>query len=435
MKLHVGCGKIYKEGFINIDAYDSTVADKIMPANDLSFSSNSIDEIESIQLIEHLGFFNAIYALSEWFRVLKPGGYLLIETPNLEVSFKKFINGGLETKKNIITWVYGVESKGMLHKLCFPEDLLEELLKKIGFIEIEKTYIEIEKDHPTIRLKCKKNQEYEFFQVIADFRKKLLNEKIVVTNHFYVAIEQEKLVDFFISKTPDFFKNKNYEVFNEIIIESAIISVEMTLIFIEVCINHKLVSKSKIKNNIETLKFLSGIKFISILEHLVKESPDIAGTQNKVFQMICNIGKQSVKKLLTDKKERSNIKASLMKLSKEYNNGKTVIFARDLLERKASVYFYRGVKEFILGNYNKAIAEIKKAIKLDRNRLLYYWNLGRIFSLNWNFSESKSSYENAIKLVKISKYKRKKKLEESLRNEMNSFSSKEHYKPVTEILD
>ena len=100
MKLNIGCGKTYKEGFINIDAFDSTVADKIMPANDLKFSSNSIDEIQSIQLIEHLGLFNAIYALSEWFRVLKPGGNLIIETPNLEKSFKNFINGDLETRKN-----------------------------------------------------------------------------------------------------------------------------------------------------------------------------------------------------------------------------------------------------------------------------------------------------------------------------------------------
>jgi len=30
MKLNIGCGKIYKEGFINIDALDSTVEDKIM---------------------------------------------------------------------------------------------------------------------------------------------------------------------------------------------------------------------------------------------------------------------------------------------------------------------------------------------------------------------------------------------------------------------
>lgn len=435
MKLNIGCGKVYKEGFINIDAYDSTVADKIMPANELRFPSNSVDKIESLQLIEHLGLFNAIYALSEWFRVLKPGGSLLIETPNLEVSFKKFINGDLETRKNILTWIYGVESKGMLHKLCFPEDLLEDQLKKIGFVDIKKTYIEIEKDHPTIRIKCKKTKDYKSFQVFADFRKKLFNEKIVDTNDFYVAIEQDKLIDFFISKINEFLKNKNYEVLDEIVTEGAIHSAIMTHAFLEECLNHKIVSKSKISKNIEILDFLVDINFLNILEHLIRESSDVAGTQNKVFQMVSKIGKQSVKKLLTEENKRSSVKTSLMKLSKECKDYKTVFFASDLLERKSSFYSYQGVKEFILGNYDKAIIKIKEAIRLDRNHVLYYWNLGKLLSLTGNSSESKSAYENAINLVRISEYKDKKKLENSLKNEMKNFSSGDHGKPVTQILN
>jgi len=435
MKLNIGCGKIYKEGFINIDAYDTTVADKIMPANNLKFPSNSVDKIESLQLIEHLGLFNAIYALSEWFRVLKPGGDLLIETPNLEKSFKKFINGDLETRKNVLTWIYGVESEGMLHKFCFPEELLEDQLKKIGFVDLKKTHIEIEKDHPTIRIKCKKTKGYKSFQVFADFRKKLLDDKIADTNDFYLAIEQEKLIDFLILKINKFLKNKNYEILDEIVIEGAVHSVVMTHAFLKECLNHKIVSKSKISKNIETLDFLININFLNILEHLIRESSDVAGTQNRVFQTVSNIGKQSVKKLLTKENKKSSVKTSLMKLSKECKDYKTVFFASDLLERKSSFYSYLGVKEFILGNYDKAITKIKEAIRLDRNHVLYYWNLGKLLSLTGNSSESKIAYKNAINLVRISRYKDKKKLEKSLKNEMNNFSSKDHGKPVTQILN
>lgn len=435
MKLNIGCGKIYKEGFINIDAYDSTVADKIMPANNLKFPSNSVDKIESLQLIEHLGLFNAIYALSEWFRVLKPGGDLLIETPNLEKSFKKFINEDLETRKNVLTWIYGVESEGMLHKFCFPEELLEDQLKKIGFVNIEKTYIEIKKDHPNIRIKCKKTKDYKTFQVFADFRKKLFNKKIVDTNDFYVAIEKEKLIDFLISKINEFLKNKNYEIIEEIVTVGAVHSVLMTRSFLKECLNHKIVSKSKISKNIEALDFLVDINFLNILEHLIRESSDVAGTQNKVFQTVSNIGKQSVKKLLTEENKRSSVKNSLMKLSKECKDYKTVFFASDLLERKSSFYSYLGLKEFILGNYDKAITKIKEAVRLDRNHVLYYWNLGKLLSLTGNSPESKIAYENAINLVRISKYKDKKKLENLLKNEMNNFSSKDHGKTVTQILN
>ncbi len=432
MKLNIGCGKKYKEGFINIDAYDSTVADKIMPAYDLKFHSNSVYEIESLQIIEHLGLFNAIYALSEWFRVLKPGGSLIIETPNLEKSFKKFISGNLKTRKNILTWIYGVESKGMLHKFCFPEELLEDQLKKIGFVDLKKTYTEIEKDHPTIKIKCKKIKYYKPFQVFADFRKKLFIEKIVDTNNFYIAIEQEKLIDLFILKINKFIKTKNYKFINGITIEGAIHSAIMTRTFLEQCLIHKIVSKNKINKNIEILDFLIKIDFINILEHLVKESSDIAGNQNKIFQTICEIGKQSVKKLLTENKNHI-VKTSLMKLSKECNDNKSVFFASNLLERKASLYFHTGIKEFILGNYDKSIKNIKEAIKFDINNVLYFWNLGRLLSLTGDSSESKKAYENAINLVKILELKNKKKLERMLRNEAENFSSINHCKPVTKI--
>ena len=114
MKLNIGCGKIYKEGFVNIDAYDSTIADMIMPANNLIFPSNSIELIESIQLMEHLGLFNAIYALSEWFRVLKPDGVLIIETPNLEKSFKKFLDG--KKASDAISFVLGFVQNSFEYK-------------------------------------------------------------------------------------------------------------------------------------------------------------------------------------------------------------------------------------------------------------------------------------------------------------------------------
>ena len=430
MKLNIGCGKIYKEGFINIDAYDSTVADKIMPANDLNFHSNSVDRIESLQLIEHLGLFDAIYAFSEWFRVLKPGAELLVETPDLEKSFKKFINGDLETRKNVLTWIYGIESEGMLHKFCFPEELLEDQLKKVGFVDIEKTYIETEKDHPFIRVKCKKIKDYKYFQLFADFRKKLLKEKIADTNNFYLAIEQEKLIDFFILKISKFVKNINNKIIDEIVTEGGIHSVKMTRYLLKECLNHKIVSKDKICKYIEVLDFLIDINFLDILQHLIKESSDVAGTQNKMFHTVCEIGKKSVDKLLTEDKG-SDVRTPLIKLSEECKGDKTIFFAKDLLEMKASIYFYQGIKEFILGNYNKAIVKIKECLKLDRNHLLYYWNMGRLLSLTNNMPESKTAYENAINLVRISDFKKKKKLEELLKNEMGKFSSKNYNKPVT----
>jgi len=435
MKLNIGCGKTYKEGFINIDAFDSTVADKIMSAGDLKFPSNTVERIEAHQLIEHFGLFQSMYVLPEWFRVLKPGGILLIETPDLEKSFKEFIEGDLEAKKNVLTWIYGLESKGMAHSFCFPADLLEMILEKTGFIEIKKSFFELEKNHPTQKIICKKTEEYKPFQVIATFRKKMISEKLVNTNEYYVTLEQEKLIDLFIEKIKEFYKNKNYEIINEIVVEGAVQNVKMTKLLLKECIYHKLVSKNKVHTHIETLDFVDSIDFPSILAHLIKESSDIAGTQNKTFQTISNIGKQSIKKLLADDAEKSNVKASLLKLAKECDASKTVFFSYDLLEREASVFSYQGIKEFIIGNYDKAIDRLKEAIRIDRNHLLYYWNLGRLFSLTGNSFEAEKAYKNAIKLVQISENIEKKNLEQTLKKEMEKFSTKIHGKPVTEVLE
>ncbi len=435
MKLNIGCGKIYKEGFINIDAFDSTVADKIMSADDLKFSSNTVERIEASQIIEHFGLMKSIYILAEWFRVLKPGGILLIETPDLVKSFKEFIEGDLETRKKVLTWIYGVESKGMMHSFCFPTDLLEMILEKTGFIVIEKSFYEKEENHPTQKIVCKKIKEYQPYQIIATFRKRLISKKIVEPQNYYITLEQEKLFDLFLEKIKQFCKEKKYEILDEIVIEGSVQNIKMTEILLEECINHKLVMKKKVNIHIETIKFLEKVDFLTILLHLIKESSDDAGTQNKIFKVVTSVGKQSVKKLLTEDAEKLNVKDSLLKLSKECVSSKTVFLSYDLLEREAADLYYYGLKEFILGNYNKAIDRIKKAISIDRNHLLYYWNLGKLLSLTRNKSEAKSNYKNAIKLVKVSKYKEKKKLEEKLKQEMINFSSKKHGKPVTEILN
>ena len=91
MKLNIGCGGNYKKGYLNVDAFHSTVADQIMQAYDLKLDDNSFDEIYMSQLIEHLGIVGSIHSLSECFRVLKPEGILIIETPDLRRSFEKYL--------------------------------------------------------------------------------------------------------------------------------------------------------------------------------------------------------------------------------------------------------------------------------------------------------------------------------------------------------
>ena len=133
MKLNIGCGKKYDPEYYNIDLYEDLVADRLMSAFNLEFADNTCEKVKAIHVLEHLSFFETIYALSEFFRVLEPYGELILETPDLEKTCQHYLKANEEQKKEILGWFYGIPHKGLQHKICFPPYLLEELLTNVGF--------------------------------------------------------------------------------------------------------------------------------------------------------------------------------------------------------------------------------------------------------------------------------------------------------------
>ena len=59
--------------------------DIVSPGDQLPLEDNSVDFVVSSHVIEH--FPDPIKALSEWYRVVKPGGYLYIIAPHKERTF------------------------------------------------------------------------------------------------------------------------------------------------------------------------------------------------------------------------------------------------------------------------------------------------------------------------------------------------------------
>jgi predicted SAM-dependent methyltransferase len=157
MKLHLGCGSVHLKGFVNIDANPDTAADLVTDALALPFADFACEEIRAYQLIEHLGYSGAVFALAEWYRLLKPGGRLVIETPDIAGSFRKFL--GAQDRKSCATvlgWIFGEESPGLQHKLLFPRDMLDELLGKAGFKVVREEEPRTYTFEPGIRLVCRK---------------------------------------------------------------------------------------------------------------------------------------------------------------------------------------------------------------------------------------------------------------------------------------
>lgn len=92
-KLHLGCGDVYKEGYLNVDISHDSRADIYLDLNEIPWvwATDSIDEITTGDCFEHLfplgkseGQMNIVAVMKECHRVLKSGGLLDIIVPTTE---------------------------------------------------------------------------------------------------------------------------------------------------------------------------------------------------------------------------------------------------------------------------------------------------------------------------------------------------------------
>jgi len=93
MKLHIGCGKNIKEGYVNIDGYVEGPEIVNMSILDMKYEDNSVDEILAEHLFEHIPYKDEEQLFKECFRLLKKGGKLIVETPDMEWLCEHFLNG------------------------------------------------------------------------------------------------------------------------------------------------------------------------------------------------------------------------------------------------------------------------------------------------------------------------------------------------------
>jgi predicted SAM-dependent methyltransferase len=433
MKLNLGCGGDYKKGYLNVDAFDSTVADKIMSSTDLKLAANTADEILVSQLIEHLGIAGSIYSLSECFRVLKPKKQLIIETPDLQQSFERYTSGGREARKNLLPWIYGVDTPGMTHRFCYPLDLLEETLQKMSFTNIKKEYVEFDKYQPTLRVTCEKPADYQIYQIVSFFRKNLFKKKIVNLDDQLTALEQEELIEFFTVETDLFKKTNDHEHIKKILLEGAIRSPTMTSMFLKELSKQNMISKKMSENYLDTLRFLADVDFPNVLLKILKQTPDFVGEQEKLFKTICSMGTKTIEKL-SQKGEKDDVIINLKKLSKEIKSREKIVFlSQKLIMLKANRLFQIGAKQFSIGRYKEATSSFTESTNLYRDQILTYWNLARLLLLKRKNQEASYHYTNALKLLDIFDYDNKMCIKTFLEQEIASHNVKNCSEPITSL--
>lgn len=165
VKLHLGCGNEHLDGYINIDVQPSKFTDEVSDCTKLSnYADNSVDEIVSYHMIEHIAALQQKVVLEEWKRVLKPKGKLVLECPDAWQVFKTFVE--TTDHERYVTWnqgpaliyhIYGNQGDEFeFHKFCYTTSLIKTMLESLGFQNVY--FGESHKDYrvPCIHVECTK---------------------------------------------------------------------------------------------------------------------------------------------------------------------------------------------------------------------------------------------------------------------------------------
>lgn len=124
IRLNLGSGDTVVPGYTNIDRKDGG---EVYP---LKFPDNSVDAIYASHILEHFSHRDTEKVISEWVRVLKPGGELKIAVPD----FDKIINAYQSGKEWPVEMFLmgGHTDENDRHGAVFNEDCLRMAMYKAG---------------------------------------------------------------------------------------------------------------------------------------------------------------------------------------------------------------------------------------------------------------------------------------------------------------
>jgi SAM-dependent methyltransferase len=149
VRLNLGCGDKILPGYVNVDVVEARAGktpDVLCDLRELTpFSADYADEILSVHVVEHFWRWEVEAVLKEWLRVLKPGGKLILECPNLQAACEEFLEDpdrrsapGQEGQTTM--WVFYGDPKWkdplMVHRWGYTPRSLGRMLESIGLVDV-----------------------------------------------------------------------------------------------------------------------------------------------------------------------------------------------------------------------------------------------------------------------------------------------------------
>ncbi len=146
IKLHLGCGANLYDGWVNIDG-DYCAGQPGVIIHNLTdpypIPDNCVDEILSVHVIEHIERWKICDMLTEWHRILRPGGQIAVEWPDLLKACTfiaenpdSLISDDGRVLKKTINSVFGntkYQNRAMMHAYGYSIASLSKILTEAGF--------------------------------------------------------------------------------------------------------------------------------------------------------------------------------------------------------------------------------------------------------------------------------------------------------------
>ena len=138
LKLNLGSGKDYKEGYINIDKFDSS-ADANWDIEHIPLHDRTVAQVVCSDFLEHLPHNQVLPILKEINRLLKQQGRLIIIVPDLVKLCERVANNPEDEWS--LAQLYGHQQhEGQFHKTGFTVKRLSNLLGFAGFDNLTLAY-------------------------------------------------------------------------------------------------------------------------------------------------------------------------------------------------------------------------------------------------------------------------------------------------------
>lgn len=143
-RLHLACGNVRKDGWINIDIVETPATDLVLDlAQDLPFPDASCELIYCEHFLEHLDPYQGLQFLAECRRLLRPGAWMRIAMPDLDDIIRRSADGTwreqvwlkalgdhvVATRAEMINMAF----RNWGHQWLYDREELERRLREAGF--------------------------------------------------------------------------------------------------------------------------------------------------------------------------------------------------------------------------------------------------------------------------------------------------------------